>query len=117
MGSDLFGGSPGSVPEPLSARSGAWHPSVEIRIPIEAIDAKRSKQLMLALAEGDWVDKESGASAVSAIAWLNHGGRGWPNDFPALRAKGDEAASRKWLQEHAESHRLQRIVPATPLKN
>ncbi len=82
----------------------------------EPMEGERSKQIMLALAEGDWSDKESGANAGNALSWLRHSPIKPPQDFPAgVSEESDKAAvakARRWLTENAKTYQLQRLSVA-----
>jgi hypothetical protein len=91
-----------------------------VTLKAEPMDAERSKKIMLALAEGDWSDKESGANAGNALNWLRHSPLVTPKAFPsgtvAIDDKEAIAKAQQWLKEHAETHRLQRLILVEAVK-
>jgi hypothetical protein len=78
----------------------------------EPIDAEESKLILKAIAGGDWTKGFSPTEVTAQMTFNMLGLRpedGWnprfrrPNEFPE--------AAKKWLAEHAETHRIQKFVP------
>jgi len=88
------------------------------------IDAEQSKLIMLALAEADW-DRPAEQVEVSPRYAVNligeaarQSGVPLPKSFPANTGdlKKDAAARKQWLQDNAESYRIQQLVPVMGAK-
>jgi hypothetical protein len=88
------------------------------------IDAEQSKLIMLALAEADW-DRPADQVEVSPRYAVNligeaarQSGVPLPKSFPTNTGdqKKDAAAMKQWLQDNAESYRIQQLVPVMASK-
>lgn len=88
------------------------------------IDAEQSKLIMLALAEADW-DRPADQMEVSpryAVSLIREaarlGGVAMPKSFPTNTGdlKKDAVALKQWLQDNAESYRIQQLVPVMASK-
>jgi hypothetical protein len=84
-----------------------------VKLKAETMEAERSKRMMMALAEGDWSDKASGANAGNALNWFSRPPLVTPKGFPSGVNSDDKdavAKARQWLKENAETYRLKRLV-------
>jgi hypothetical protein len=88
------------------------------------IDAGQSKLILLALAEADW-DRPAEQTEVSPRYAVNliveaarQSGVALPKSFPTNTGdlKKDAVARKQWLQDNAESYRIQQLVPVMASK-
>jgi hypothetical protein len=88
------------------------------------IDAEQSKLIMLALAEADWgrpaehVEVSPRYAVNLLVEAARQSGVPMPKSFPTNTGdeKKDAAARKRWLQDNAESYRIQRLVPVLASK-
>ena len=77
---------------------------------------QESQLILTVLAEWGETDKQTGASVVNAVTWMQAAVRlgvgQWPKDFPqgALTDEKVVVEVRKWLKDHAGSWKVQRLV-------